>query len=100
MLADGRAEARWIESGAQRFLFCWPPPFFQGMRRLRDRNGPFMLTAIPADSTSPVWIDLLMPDEADISRIEQDYGIKVPDRAALREIDPPAACAPMATRST
>jgi len=46
-----------------------------------------MLTAIPADAANPVWIDLLIPDEADVRRIEQDYGIKVPDRAALREIE-------------
>jgi hypothetical protein len=46
-----------------------------------------MLTAIPSDAANLVWIDLLMPDEADIRRIEQDYGIKVPDRAALREIE-------------
>jgi magnesium transporter len=45
-----------------------------------------MLTAIPSDS-APIWIDLLTPDEADIERIARDYGIKVPDRAALREIE-------------
>lgn len=44
-----------------------------------------MLTAIP--DTAPIWIDLLNPDEADIARIAKDYGIKVPDRAALREIE-------------
>ncbi|WP_206241836.1 magnesium transporter CorA family protein [Novosphingobium terrae] len=46
-----------------------------------------MLTAIPSDAAKPVWIDLLTPDEAEIARIAKDYGIKVPDRAALREIE-------------
>lgn len=48
-----------------------------------------MLTMIPATpgDDNPVWIDLYQPDEGEIAQVEVRYGIKVPDLAALREIE-------------
>lgn len=45
-----------------------------------------MIPATPGDD-NPVWIDLYQPDEGEIAQVETRYGVKVPDLAALREIE-------------
>ena len=51
-----------------------------------------MLTAYPtpADGGSvvkPVWIDLLQPTPEEADRIASEYGLRVPSREALQEIE-------------
>jgi magnesium transporter len=51
-----------------------------------------MLTAYPAASapgsvTKPVWIDLLQPTPEERDRIASEYGLRVPSREALEEIE-------------
>lgn len=40
-----------------------------------------------AASARPVWIDLLDPTEEERARVERDFGIRVPSRAELEEIE-------------
>jgi magnesium transporter len=45
-------------------------------------------TAIPAGArTGTFWIDLLQPTTEEIARVETEYGVKVPSRAQLDEIE-------------
>jgi magnesium transporter len=51
-----------------------------------------MLTAYPAPGApgtvgKPVWIDLLQPTPEERERIASEYGLRVPSREALREIE-------------
>ncbi|MGB6603988.1 MAG: magnesium transporter CorA family protein [Steroidobacteraceae bacterium] len=51
-----------------------------------------MLTAYPAQGAAnsaakPVWIDLLQPTAAERDRIATEYGLRVPSREALQEIE-------------
>jgi magnesium transporter len=50
-----------------------------------------MIPAMSGDDTAPqastVWIDLFQPDEGEIAQVESRYGVKVPDLAALAEIE-------------
>jgi len=47
--------------------------------------------AAPADgdarSSKAFWIDLLSPTAEEISRVSADYGIAVPSRESLQEIE-------------
>jgi magnesium transporter len=45
-----------------------------------------MIPATPGDE-NPAWIDLYQPDPGEIAQVEARYGVKVPDLAALREIE-------------
>jgi magnesium transporter len=45
-----------------------------------------MIPATPGDD-NPAWIDLYQPDPGEIAQVEARYGVKVPDLAALREIE-------------
>src|SRR5215472_932437 len=51
-----------------------------------------MLTTYPAPTApgaivKPVWIDLLQPTPEERERIANDYGLRVPSREALQEIE-------------
>jgi magnesium transporter len=51
-----------------------------------------MLTAYPApgasgDALQPVWIDLLQPAAEERERIASEYGLRVPSRESLQEIE-------------
>jgi magnesium transporter len=51
-----------------------------------------MLTAYPAPGApgivvKPVWIDLLQPTAEERDRIASEYGLRVPSREALQEIE-------------
>lgn len=47
-----------------------------------------MLRIFPSSSSGrdTAWVDLFSPDEQDIRTVEERYGIRIPDRASLREI--------------
>jgi len=40
-----------------------------------------------AAASPPVWIDLLDPTEEERTRVEREFGIRVPSRAELEEIE-------------
>src|SRR5882757_2304802 len=45
-------------------------------------------TAIPAGArTGTLWIDLVQPTAEEIAQVETEYGVKVPSRAQLDEIE-------------
>jgi magnesium transporter len=49
-----------------------------------------MLTAYPGDRSSgrtPVWIDLFDPSEEELARARADFGIEIPSRRELEEIE-------------
>lgn len=41
----------------------------------------------PLDEASAIWLDLISPDDAERAMIHERYGIRIPDVAALREIE-------------
>jgi Mg2+ and Co2+ transporter CorA len=48
-----------------------------------------MIKMIPpsASGKPAIWIDLVSPTEQEIQQVEHQYGIKVPDVTALKEIE-------------
>jgi len=62
-----------------------------GERRVREMIAR-MLTAYPATGApgavvKPVWIDLLQPTPEERDRLASEYGLRVPSREALQEIE-------------
>jgi hypothetical protein len=46
-----------------------------------------MLTAYPSGVAAPTWLDLVNPTDAERASIETRYGLQLPTRAELSEIE-------------
>ena len=68
-MSDSASKAAHIRAMIARMLIAYPAP------------------AAPGTVVKPVWIDLLQPTPEERDRIASEYGLRVPPREALQEIE-------------